>query len=612
MTNYEKLLKNRRELVNKIIENMNKGYVLPKEQWQHVTRPHNPTTNVYYRGGNRFRLMLAAQLNGYTDPRWMTYKQAEAAGYKIKPGSTGISCEKYVFEKEVTELDEKGRTIKKKEKLKSPIVNFFTVFNAEQVEGIAPLEVKTLEKNEVLKTAEDFIASSECPILELKQDRAYYSPIEDKIVLPERNLFRDQESFLGVALHEMAHSTAHPDRLNRPLMNFFGSPEYAMEELRAELASYFIESDLGIYLDDEHFNSHTHYLQSWIRVLENDPNELFRACADAERASARLIENYELYLKNEKHLVQDEEQVRNDKELRISPIKDVLKNGKVIDGYAMGNLTLFENAIKEFETANKIENPISEVAGEEEILKRYSEYVAISHQQELKEYARFFSNAQKEGFMNDSVNSYLAQIYFAKLNGLTDSKIQFLITQTNEKLLHPGELSEVRRFLEAGFTMEEAEKLPGKDTMVQQLINDEIRMDRLSEQQRSIILESSNEEHVFVCNDLFYEARQAGTPEQFDEAARNIISVTKDIEKKGFYTKYIPYKLKDYVLNEFKLSGPDVKSVGEEMLKRGQVMSNEEIEQFLKEQELAEGLTPLQEMNLLEIDVFGEESSLHM
>lgn len=72
-----------------------------------------------------------------------------------------------------------------------------------------------------------------------------------------------------------------------------------MEELRAELTSYFIESDLGIHLQDEHFNSHTQYLQSWIKALSDDSNELFRACADAEHATNRLISNYERYLESE-------------------------------------------------------------------------------------------------------------------------------------------------------------------------------------------------------------------------------------------------------------------------------------------------------------------------
>lgn len=43
-----------------------------------------------------------------------------------------------------------------------------------------------------------------------------------------------------------------------------------MEELRAELGSFFIESDLNINIGDEHFNSHTEYLESWIGALKKE------------------------------------------------------------------------------------------------------------------------------------------------------------------------------------------------------------------------------------------------------------------------------------------------------------------------------------------------------
>ena len=107
-------------------------------------------------------------------------------------------------------------------------MNFFRVFNAEQIDGIGPIpKVIPMEKNEMLKLAEEVIASSQCEIVESMQNRAYYSPKEDKIMLPPRDYFKSQEAFLAVTLHEMSHSTGHPDRLNRPLVNKFGTPEYA-------------------------------------------------------------------------------------------------------------------------------------------------------------------------------------------------------------------------------------------------------------------------------------------------------------------------------------------------------------------------------------------------
>ncbi|MDU1912596.1 zincin-like metallopeptidase domain-containing protein [Fusobacterium sp.] len=127
------------------------------------------------------------------------------------------------------------------------------------------------------------IAASMCPIKEVGQEQAYYSPSKDEIVLPLRESFKDSESFLSTALHEMIHSTGHESRLNRDKGHMFGSPEYAKEELIAELGSVFLQGDLGIKLEGEHFQDHSNYLKSWIGALKEDYHELFRACIEAEK-----------------------------------------------------------------------------------------------------------------------------------------------------------------------------------------------------------------------------------------------------------------------------------------------------------------------------------------
>ena len=126
-----------------------------------------------------------------------------------------------------------------------------------------------------------------------KRIKQKHNPQKDEIVLPTRDLFIDQEAFATTLIHEMVHSTGHESRLNRSMMNRFGTPEYALEELRAELGSFFMGCDLGIEGSQELLDSHTEYLESWIQVLQNDPNELFRACSDAQKAGNRLEENYQ-------------------------------------------------------------------------------------------------------------------------------------------------------------------------------------------------------------------------------------------------------------------------------------------------------------------------------
>lgn len=280
---------------------MEQGYFLTKEEWDsQALRPQNPVSGTVYRGGNRLKLAMFAVEKGYQDPRWMTFKQASNQGYHIRQGEKSVLLEKWIFTKEIKEKNEHGQQVKRTERLKHPVCNYFRVFNAEQMDGVEPLpEREPLQKDEILKLAEQFFASSKCNIVEAAQEKAFYSPGRDRIVLPPREFFKSPEAFLSVALHEMAHSTGHKSRLNRPLMNEFGTPGYAREELNAEISSAFLESDLGLEADHEGLRDHSNYLKSWIRILKEDPNELFRACQSAEKISEYLIGNYQEYLENE-------------------------------------------------------------------------------------------------------------------------------------------------------------------------------------------------------------------------------------------------------------------------------------------------------------------------
>ena len=97
------------------------------------------------------------------------------------------------------------------------------------------------------------------------------------------------QSYYGTALHEAAHSSGHPSRLNRATLNesyLFGDISYAKEELRAELASVFLAAERGIPHDPE---QHAAYVSSWINVLKQDKNEIFRAAHDASRAADFLL-----------------------------------------------------------------------------------------------------------------------------------------------------------------------------------------------------------------------------------------------------------------------------------------------------------------------------------
>lgn len=314
-TAYEIVMEDRKKLVEKLIENMKQGYFITKDKLDiNSLLPKNPISGFYYKGGNRLKLVFETIDKEYKDPRWLTFIQAQKQGWNIKKGEHGILCEKWIFEKVEKVKDEiTGEEKEVKKRLDRPTVNYFTVFNGEQIEGIPKYNSSknTLSNSEILEIVDDFIKSSEAKIKEVAQHEAYYNPFSDEIVLPLRESFKSDEAFMRTTLHEMCHSTGHVTRLNRNQMGAFGTPNYAKEELIAELGSFFTESSLGIKIEGEHFNDHSNYLKSWITALEEDYNELFRACAEAEKASNYLIERYKEY---EKEKLQELNKIKIEKD----------------------------------------------------------------------------------------------------------------------------------------------------------------------------------------------------------------------------------------------------------------------------------------------------------
>ena len=315
-SNFERIMEERKKLVDQIVENMKNGYIIPRAQWNAAAfQIHNPISGARYHGANMLKLYLTSFNNGYQDNRWMTFKQAASKGYHVKQGEKGIRLEKYIFDKVIEkENPDTGEMEKVRVKLAKPMINTFVVFNGEQIDGIpelVPPEIKQ-QDSEVWEVADSLIASSECPVKEEPQGQAYYSPQTDSITLPPREIFTSPEAFTTTLIHEMCHSTGHESRLNRNLINSFGSPEYALEELRAELGAFFMGSDLGIEGSEELLASHIQYLESWISVLENDPNELFRAMSDSQKAVDRLTGNLERYREktNEAVVHQDKDEMK--------------------------------------------------------------------------------------------------------------------------------------------------------------------------------------------------------------------------------------------------------------------------------------------------------------
>ena len=303
----------RREIVQGLIDMMESGKLDWSRGWSIAALlPQNPVSGVTYNGGNRFRLMYDAMMNGYDDPRYMTYVQAQQKGWQVKRGAKGRLCEKWIFEKmEEQENKETGRKEKVVVLLAHPMVSYFYVYHASDIDGIVPY-VSPNKDHSLNDMIDLLIRASPCQVKEMMQGKAYYSPSDDTIVMPPRAFFDTDADFIKTLAHEEGHSTGAQWRLNRQIKNSFGTEDYAREELVAELCSLFLTADLGLPTDGKVAENTAAYLQSWIRALKKDPDVLFTASSDAEKAAGMIKKNFEREMKLKEKVGPDQ---ANSKEL---------------------------------------------------------------------------------------------------------------------------------------------------------------------------------------------------------------------------------------------------------------------------------------------------------
>lgn len=294
-----------------IIDQLKKGTAPWQKPWKpgEYMIPHNPTTGKAYKGINH----LVLSMSGYSDPRWVTYNQAKANGWQVKKGakSEGIQYWKFQEQRNKTDengkpvLDADGKPVKITVKLERPKTFYANVFNAQQIDGVPELKVDPVAWD-AHERAEKILLNSGADISHDQADRAFYTVIRDEIHLPDKSLFDTSDAYYATALHELGHWTGHSSRLDRDLSHPFGSEGYAKEELRAEIGSFMFNSELGLGHDP---SQHIAYVGSWIKALEEDPMEIMRAAADAEK-----IKTFVLDLEQQQELT--EEQALNENQVQ--------------------------------------------------------------------------------------------------------------------------------------------------------------------------------------------------------------------------------------------------------------------------------------------------------
>lgn len=277
-----------------------------------------------YSGLNSLFLQMNTADNHYSMPVFLTFFQIQAEDLRIKAGSKPFPVllwNTYIKDKDGNKISEEDyRNMSKKEQDECTVKSYlraFTVYNVDQTnmkevkpekyqalqERFKPLASKDVVTGMYENKALDRMFATQgwvCPIqFSSTVDTPKYSITRDMVIVPEKSRFRisktpdeiykDGMEYYSSVLHEMAHSTGSEERLNRREGSKYGEPQYAKEELVAELTAAAVGNTLGF--DRRILDNNAAYLDYWIDVLQKEPQFLVSVMSDVKKASEMIYEH---------------------------------------------------------------------------------------------------------------------------------------------------------------------------------------------------------------------------------------------------------------------------------------------------------------------------------
>ena len=275
-----------------------------------------------YNNLNKAMLYFLCEKYNYQTPVFLTFAQAQKENVLITKGQSSFPISYYDLniknqitgERVTRDFYNSLNKVEQKKYKVIPFLRYFNVFNLDQTN----FSEKYPEKWEVIKKQfsinevtndgyrnqliDQTIENQTwvCSIELKEQNHAFYSPGSDSITLPTMEQFPNGKEFYYTALHEMAHSTGHPERLARKF-GYQGTFQYAHEELIAELSSAVIGRDLGLSVSPRKENAQ--YLKGWLAEITNDPKYILNILQDVNKAVTMIEEG--IGLNAEKNNIQE-------------------------------------------------------------------------------------------------------------------------------------------------------------------------------------------------------------------------------------------------------------------------------------------------------------------
>lgn len=235
---------------------------------------------------------------------YLTFNQVKALGGNIKKGAKSrlvVFYKPLVLKSKDTgdSVSSDGKTDEHQRII--PMLRYYHVFHIKDTEGI---ESKLKQQDErhhdpiaEADSAADEYDSRNAPLrlIITSSNKAFYSPSDDSVTVPELDQYDVKEEFYSTLFHELTHSTMTKERCDRKQpegFSFFGSHEYSKEELVAEMGAAMSLKRLGIDCDKAFRNS-VGYIQSWLKQLRNDRKFVVWAAGKAEQAVKYMFNDKE-------------------------------------------------------------------------------------------------------------------------------------------------------------------------------------------------------------------------------------------------------------------------------------------------------------------------------
>ena len=287
-----------RQFADRVIEQIRQGTAPWQKPWGPGERvlPANVDTGRSYAGGNSLHLAAVQQERGYGDVRWGTYRQIQARGGQVRKGEQGTRILSFQDHRRIAVTDERGRPVRDNEGKR--------VYRHERMRAPVRPAVHRVQRRAGRRAAgpahTHCRAALEGPPAGRTGARRQRGPRPSRggrpgVLQPEPR--RDRAPRTGAVplcqplLPDRAPRAGaqhgppgadEPRHARRGDQEGFGSPAYAKEELRAEISAMMTGERVGVGHDPSRGAA---YVEGWVAALEEDPREIRRAAADAQKIS---------------------------------------------------------------------------------------------------------------------------------------------------------------------------------------------------------------------------------------------------------------------------------------------------------------------------------------